>query len=189
MYFASKGEYSKEKINVYAYGFELLISTVLNALGLFIISIVMGIVIEAVLFSLAFILLRTTAGGYHAKHHWSCFLTTNIGFVLFAVILIFMADTVVLPYIVFTTVLNSTIIWSFSPIRAENNPLREEQKYSFRKRSIIIVTINMALTIVFAFVPQLPIAYLAYYQSGALAASTSLTVAATTIKYKNRIKA
>lgn len=183
-YFARKGEYPKEKINIYAYGFELLISTILNAFGLFIISIVMGLVIEAILFSLAFILLRATAGGYHAKHNWSCFLITNSIFVIFAIILKLMASSVVLPYIVFITLLTSIIIWSFSPIRAENNPLHENQKNSFRMRSIIIATVNMALTIVFAFLLQLPIIYLAYYQSGAFAAAISLAVAAIAIKIK-----
>ena len=187
-YFARKGQYPKEKINVYAYGFELLISTVLNALGLFIISMIMGIVPEALLFSVAYILLRTTAGGYHAKHHWSCFLITNIGFILFAIMLNMMANSVALPYIVFTTLLTSMLVWSFSPIRAENNPLRESQKDIFRKRSLIIVTVNMTLTVTIAFAPQFPIMYYAYYQSGAFAASISLAISAISTKYKKIIR-
>lgn len=184
-YFAYKGQYDEKEINIYTYGFELLLSTILNAIGLLIISsLFMGSIIEAVLFSMAFIPLRVYAGGYHTKHHWSCFLLIISVFIFYVIIINHMVDSIILPYITFSTLLSSILIWFFSPIGAANNPLSEEQKNKYRKRSIIITVCNIVLAFIFIFVPQLTIAFFLYYQSGALFASISLAIAKAARKYK-----
>ena len=183
-YCAEKEIYPPEKKNIYAYGFELLISTALNALGILITALFMDALLGAVLFTLAFIPLRINAGGYHTKHHWSCFLMVNIVFLLFAVLVKYMSASYVLPYVVFSCMVSSMLIWALSPVEAENKPLSGNQRERLRKRSIIIASINMTLTLIFVFIPQLPLTYMGYYSSGALAASGSLIAAAASAKFK-----
>ena len=175
-YFANKEHFSKDKVNIYVYGFELLISIVFNALGMFILALVMGIVFETLLFSLAFILMRSVAGGYHAKHHWSCFLTSIIVFSLFATLLGLFREHAVLSYVVFSTLISSLLFWLFAPIEAPNNPINESKKEKLREQSIFVAAINLTLTFIFVLL-ELPMICLAFYQSGALAASLSLLAA------------
>jgi len=184
-YFAEKEVYPAEKKRIYAYGFELLIATFANVLGILAIALIMDILPGAILFFLAFIPLRLSAGGYHAKHHWSCFLIANIVFLLFAVALNYMHNIYVMPYIVFSCMASSILIWIFSPVEAENKPVGQKQKDRLRKHSIIIAIINMAVTLIYIFIPQLRIIYLEYYMSGALAASASLAVAVLSTKSKS----
>lgn len=185
-YFSAKGQYSEESINVYAYGFEILIATIWNAIGLLLLSLLMGVVPESIVFSLALIPLRSTAGGYHTQNHWSCFLSTMIVFVLITLFLQSISYTMLTSYVAFAALVSSVLVWLFSPFRAINNPLKKEQKAIFRKRSLTITTINMAITIIVFFIPHPPMKYLAFYQSGALAASLTLAAAVFDYKYKSR---
>ena len=181
-YFAGKDLYPVEKTNVYSYGFELLLSTFANALGILLLSFILGVVPGAILFSVAFISIRVTAGGYHAKHHWSCFLTVIVVFLFFALVSKYISAALVLPYIAFSAVTALVLILIFSPVEADNKPLGKEQKKKLRTQSLILVGVNTALAVVFMLVPQLPIRYLAFYLSGGLAASISLVVAKITKK-------
>ena len=181
-YFAGKELYPVEKTKVYSYGFELLLSTFANALGILLLSIIFGVVPGAILFSVAFISIRVTAGGYHAKHHWSCFLTVIVVFLFFALVSRYISAALVLPYVAFSAVTALVLVLIFSPVEADNKPLGKEQKKKLRTQSLILVGVNTALAVVFMLVPQLPIRYLAFYLSGGLAASVSLVVAKITKK-------
>jgi len=182
-YFARKNIFKHEDIPTYSYGFELLFSTFINGLGLLIISILMNIVLGAALFVLAFIPIRLAAGGYHAKHHWSCCLAINITFLSFALLLRYMSDSLLLPYIFFAIIVSSVIIWRFSPVEAVNKPASEAKRKRLRERSILIASINMIVALICYLIPALPIICAAHYLSGALAASLSMVAAVITIKY------
>jgi len=183
-YFAVKEIFKHEDIPTYSYGFELLFSTLINGLGLLIISLLMNIVLETALFVLAFIPLRVTAGGYHAKHHWSCCLALNVVFLSFAFLLRYMSETLFLPYIFLAIIVSSLIIWRFSPVEAVNKPVSEGKQKRLRERSIVIASINMAVALACYLIPAFPIRLAAYYLSGALAVSFSMVAAVVTIKHE-----
>jgi accessory gene regulator B len=70
----------KNDSQVYAYAFELLISTVINLAFVFTVALFLRNVLETILFLAAFIPLRVLAGGFHAKTHWLCILVFTLGF-------------------------------------------------------------------------------------------------------------
>ena len=181
-YFAFKEIFKHEEIPTYSYGFELLFSTLINGMGLLIISLVMNIVLETALFVIAFIPLRLTAGGYHAKHHWSCCLAINIVFLFFAILLRYMNASLLLPYVFFAIIVSTLIIWRLSPVEAINKPVSESKRKRLRERSIVIASINMAVVLICYLIPALPTIFAAYYLSGALAASLSMLAAVITVK-------
>lgn len=177
-HFAKKEMYSKEKINVYKYGFELLISTVLNISGIILISIILGGIEGAALFCMAFIPLRLTAGGYHAKHHWSCILGFNIIFLVFILLHHYMNIEYAFPYSLAAIAISALLVWSLAPVEAVNKPLKAAQRETQRKKSVVISSINLALVLLFFAVPAIDnfTPFLAIYSSGALAASLSLVM-------------
>ena len=177
-YYAEKNIYTRDKINVYKYGFELLISTALNILCILLLSIIMESILGAVFFCMAFIPLRLTAGGYHAKHHWSCILGFNLIFLGFSVIHHFMNVEYVLIYSLITIIVSSLFIWSFAPVEAVNKPLKEAQRMMQRNKSIIIACFNLALVLLFYSI-SINVKYqqfLVFYSSGAFATSLLLIV-------------
>ena len=178
-HFSEKDMYSKEKISVYKYGFELLISTVLNLSGVLVISIILGEIEGAVLFCMAFIPLRLAAGGYHAKHHWSCIIGFNVIFFAFIVLHHYMNIEYALPYSLVAITVSSLIVWSFAPVEAVNKPLKVVHRQTQRKKSIIISNINLVLVLLYFAIHAIAkhAHFLAIYSSGALAASLSLVIA------------
>jgi len=187
-YFADKQIFKYEDIPTYSYGFELLFSTIINGVCLLILAFLMNIVIETALFVLAFIPLRVTAGGYHAKHHWSCCLAINVIFLFFALLIRYIDDSLLLPYIFISAILSLFIIWRISPVEAVNKPVSESKIKLLRKRSIVIAVINIAVAVTCSFMPEIFIKYKAYYLSGAFAASLSMVLAVITMKYnKNQL--
>lgn len=185
-HFASREVYGHEKINVYRYGFELLLSTVMNLLGLLIISMLLSVPIGAILFCMAFIPLRLAAGGYHAKHHWSCILEFNLIFLGFAILSQYLPSECVLIYSLLLSVISSIVIWSLAPVEAVNKPLVGIKKEKQRAKSITIACINLAVTLGFCSLKELrfslPLPLLFFYISGAFAASMSLVAATVAVK-------
>lgn len=177
LFFADKNVYKHDEVDVYKYGFELLISTVVNCFGIMLISGIMGVVFDAVLFMAAFVPLRLTAGGYHAKHHWSCILIFNTIFFAFCILLKYISVDIMLFYCLSAVVVSSILIWILSPIEAVNKPLIESKKVMLRRKSIFIAFLNMVIVTILYFIKELPISLFSFYFSGVLAASFSLVAA------------
>lgn len=178
-YFAEKNMYCIDKINIYRYGLELLISTMLNTFVILVISVIMNEIIGALLFCIAFIPMRLIAGGYHAKHHWSCILGFGAIFIGFMIFMHYMNDEYMIAYMLFSSVISSLLLWSYAPIEASNKPLKERQRQVQRKKSMTLACVNLAIVLLLYAIPQLNnlIQFLIFYTSGALAASLSLAVA------------
>lgn len=124
-----------DKIEVYQYGYEIMLSTVLT----FMIVLVSGIVINclpaALLYFLIFAVMRQICGGYHAQHYWSC--NTLFAVVTVSVLLLFkffpMEEIAAIHY---TFLLFSVlVIFVYAPVENENKPISEKQKVLFRKIS------------------------------------------------------
>jgi len=182
IYFANNNIFKQEEVSVYSYGFELLLSTILNGLGILMISIFMKDILASILFTLAFIPLRLAGGGYHAKHHWSCILSINVAFLFFIVLLNNVSESFTSYYVLFVSMISSLIVWILAPVEAANKPVSESKQKNMRKRSIFIAIINMLVALSFFTIPILPVKIAAYYLSGAFASSVSMVVASITSK-------
>lgn len=69
---------ASEKEKIYIYGFELLYSFLFCVGTMLVCGLVLGCVIQVVVFLLYFIPIRIVAGGYHAKTYSSCFFLSNM---------------------------------------------------------------------------------------------------------------
>ena len=166
---------SKQKI--YSYGFELLISTAFNFIGVFLISCIFKNFLGAFLFMVAFIPLRLTAGGYHAKHHWSCILGFNLIFLLFMILLSCLDSKVLSLYSFTTAIISSVLICCLAPTEAANKPLNHKQYLQQKNRSITLSLINIALAIISNLTIYQFARLYTYYSSGALCTGLLLVAA------------
>jgi accessory gene regulator B len=128
----------------------------------------------------AFIPLRTAAGGFHANHHWSCILAFNTIFFAFSIFCKYLAIEFVMPYALIAVMISSLLVWFFSPVEAINKPLSTEKRECNRRNSIIITCINMGLVIALYYIPNLVSDLTAdpifFYVSGVLTAGLLLPV-------------
>jgi accessory gene regulator B len=176
-YYANKNLIERSQIKIYKYGFELLISTLMNLLVIASISIILGTFLKSCLFLFSFIPLRLAAGGYHAKHHWSCILGFNIVFLLFILFLKILSLSYYLYYSFAAIMVSSLFIWSFAPVEAVNKPLTSTRRKNQRFRCLLLSNINLTLVLLFFIFPNLPNNLLPYYASGSLCVGIFLIVA------------
>ena len=71
--FVARGTISEERFSICRYGIKQLFSVCLNLLTTLCIGMVFGLVWESVLFTAAYIPLRSFAGGFHAKTPVRCY--------------------------------------------------------------------------------------------------------------------
>lgn len=136
-------------MDLYVFGVEIFLITLIKALGIFIIASLLGLLKEAIAFISAFSTLRMQAGGVHLKSFWQCFIVTNI--IIFSCIFL----TKILPinhtliYQIIILVISIILVLVFAPVDTENKPLNELEKKSYRKRSICIIIIGSIIIISF----------------------------------------
>ena len=75
---ADKGVIERSKSEIYIYGFEILISTLLNALIIITIAILTNTFLLSLAFLASFGTLRLYTGGFHASTHLRCFVLFSV---------------------------------------------------------------------------------------------------------------
>lgn len=137
--FVTIGIISKDDYDIYNYGFELLIAFLSTTFIIILISFFVGKVIETILYLIGFFCVRVICGGYHAKHHYTCFITTISSYFLF----LFLNYCFSLkPYIIlitgFMTIVSSVLMVAFAPIEHPDNPMTEYRKNRNRILGLIL---------------------------------------------------
>ncbi len=68
----------KQEQDVYTYGFELIISTIIFFVSIIVISAILSSPISGLVFLITFVPLRLFTGGYHADTYSRCFILTRL---------------------------------------------------------------------------------------------------------------
>lgn len=173
---ATGGVIKPEDVEIYEYGLQLLISSAINILVIVAVSFALRLPFAWIPFIAAFIPLRTTAGGYHAKTHFSCIFSFGITFTLLLVLTRTVAFVNSSICFGISSLFSIAVIIAFSPVQASNKPLTIREAVRNRKRSIIIAICFLIPAILSLYLPALRCNYLATFYCGELAATISLIV-------------
>lgn len=162
-----------EDLELYEYSFELLISTIVSLLTIFLLSLLVGEFISSFIFIFSFIFLRLCCGGYHAKSHLTCFLTTITNYFLFLIaLMLFSKINVNIIHIL--NIFSFILLTIFSPSENEYNPLSSSEKKKHKRNSALVsATICVICFIVNIFSPNL-IKYIYSASIGLLSATISM---------------
>lgn len=155
-FLCTKGIVSEDEKEIYIYGYEMIITTILGAVLVFAIALLTGRFAEALCFFIVFVITRQFCGGYHSQTRIMCsvtFLMCYVSVLFFNSILEpvytwFIHLIILVPYF--------AVILGYSPIVNENKPLTDEEIIINRKRSIIVSVGWLALsTMLLIFMPIL----------------------------------
>lgn len=130
---------SEKDREVYAFGFQAVISRIGTVAYLTIAGLVLGAVPEAVVFYFTFMLSRKYAGGYHASTYircnatYLCTFAASVGLYRFSLLWQY-AGVFVSVLLVFAVV----TVWVFSPIENPNNPIKLGKRWSYRLYSLLL---------------------------------------------------
>lgn len=133
------GIISNDDYDIYKYGFELIIALLSTVTSIVLISLLIHKFVETVLYLVGFFSVRAICGGYHAKHHYTCYVTTTSTYFLFLILNICFYSKSYLNLVTgFMTAVSVILIIALAPIEHPNNPMTEYRKNRSRFFSLIL---------------------------------------------------
>lgn len=140
------GNLKEEDIEIYYFGLKQSLMFLLHLMTTILVGVIMGEWLEAVVIMLVFIPLRSNAGGYHTRHHSSCYIFSTL------LTLFMLLGVKVLGWSAISMLLISIIcgfvIWNLSPMEDANKPLCELECKVYRKRTRMILLGEIFLMLV-----------------------------------------
>lgn len=136
-FFVEKQVVKKEDEEVYAYGMELLYSSIFNIALAAIIAIITNTIYPTAAFLITFIVIRQYIGGYHARTHLGCMSIFAVVLYCFAVLARYIPAECEVWISMLAIVLAMFLILRFAPVEHPNKPLSGKEKSRLRKRGII----------------------------------------------------
>lgn len=110
---------------VFQYGFELLLNSLANLMGVFLIGCLWRKPVESLLFFVCYVFVKRNTGGYHAKSHLSCIAQFNFAyFVLVMFWNLFYVSRMIMCLISIATVIS---VFLYAPIISRQKSLDEEE--------------------------------------------------------------
>ena len=133
---------------LYVYGFFILISQILYFTLTIMFGILLDIVLESVIFYVAFQFIRRYAGGIHASSELKCeIVTTTSIFLCLLCIKLCEINNIQMPILVLT-IIAAVSIFILCPLDTPEKPLTKEEYKYFRKISwVILLLIMLAICI------------------------------------------
>lgn len=137
----------EDERSIIEFGISLLLSKLLNLVTEIIIGCLFSMLIEAIIFLIAFSFLRSYAGGFHASSLGKCYFFSSTTMVV-ALIIIKYVDSVAVNCIFI--LFGSIICLVFAPAESKNKPLDIIEKNGYRKRTMLILSLILIM-LVFTF--------------------------------------
>lgn len=131
---------------LYCYGFFLLTTR----LFFFLVTIATGLItcalLESILFYMVFMLLRTYAGGAHAKTETACTILTTLALAVsvFGIKAMELANNDLISRLMLTV--GSLCIFIFSPLDTKDKPLTNQEKSYYRTICYILISLCIAIS-------------------------------------------
>lgn len=150
-YFIKRGDIVEEEREVYDYYFEIMLSTVLNALFLIICGIMFNDLVNTILFIIGFVIFRTVSGGFHASSHMKCFLTLASVFFVLIIMLEFVPEQWMNILTIIFLLVSTLLIYFVAPVEHKNNPLDENTKEKLKKSAQILSVLISFIIVVLIF--------------------------------------
>lgn len=141
---------------IYQYGLEQFFTTILNITTVVVIGFLFGELWQGLLFVIAFMALRSYAGGYHEPTPIRCYLLTT---------LIIALSLSAIKYIKINTfacvgllVMSGIVILLFSPSESANKPLDDIEYIIYRRKALVIWFVEISIAVIFLFLNYMEVA-------------------------------
>ena len=142
------GIIQKDDIDKCRYGLDVFLSSVLEMLSIVIISIFVKNFAETLLFFTAFIPLRIYAGGYHADTRLRCYGVLLVIYALFSVAMKLIPASAYIFIECISALFTSIMVLRFAPISHSNKHINDMETQQYKKISIAIALMEVAIMII-----------------------------------------
>lgn len=138
------GVVKEEDAEIYIYGINQILVSVLNVSSALIIGLIFGVFPEIAVFTAAYIPLRSFAGGYHAKTPLRCYVFSVIMLIVVSIGLKYLH---IAEWIYYAVLVAATlVVLVLSPVEDRNKPLDEIEHKVYKRRTILIAAVELTLS-------------------------------------------
>lgn len=132
---------SKASLEIYIYGFELLLSTFMGCISIFLISFLIDQILSSLIFLLIFCPLRGYSGGYHSSTYLRCLFSSTFLYLIVVTTSIHLANTFPIYFSLLFSALATLLIFLFAPMTHPNHPISHQRyiRSKFISRCFAIV--------------------------------------------------
>lgn len=141
---------SLDDYELYRYGIQQGLVLVMNFVSVILISIILGMFIECIAFLLAYVPLRSYAGGFHAKTHVRCYAYSMM--IIIGIFLAMRFLSIPLRVYVSLTIFGIASVIFLAPVEDKNKVLDKKEHTVYRKRAIEILLIIVLFQIVLLYI-------------------------------------
>ena len=133
---------------VYEYSFEVLLSTIISFIALFLLAAISNTMLLTSLYLLGFIPLRLIAGGFHAKSNLRCFVILIFAYSTYLAIIRLVPPGYLVIGTGISMVLSCTLVFMLAPSEDANKPITREEHRKFKKKSRITIICYFVLVFI-----------------------------------------
>lgn len=137
----------EEDAEIYIYGINQILVSVLNVSSALIIGLVFGVFFEIAIFMAVYIPLRSFSGGYHAKTPLRCYIFSVVMLIIVSIGIKYFSAPDLAYVIAFLSGLFIVLI--LSPIEDKNKPLDKTENKVYKRRTIIITFAEFTIGLLF----------------------------------------
>lgn len=144
----------EEELELYKYGFEIIISTILGFMITLLIGLIFQIILLSILYYVIFVVLRQLTGGYHADSYLKCNLVfSGVSFwVLGMTKLCYFSNLYSMTFHMLIFTVNILSICKFAPIENPHKPMtKDELNANHRLAIVLTLSLMVASWILFYF--------------------------------------
>lgn len=144
-YVIQKGTVKEDEREMYEYGFQIAIESVLCLITCFVISLMLHTIPEGILFFVIFVPLRSYAGGLHLNNYWSCFSLSCLTF--FAIMIIGKYLTISMYIALVLLLFLEVAVYNMYPVENSNRVVDADENRHFKKRLQQFLLIDIIIAI------------------------------------------
>lgn len=141
-----KGKDSDEN-ELYIFGVNQCLNMLLNILTALFIGILFGETLQILLFMLAYIPLRSYAGGWHSRTPLRCYIFSVIMLIAVSVGMKYLYIVEWVYYVVLAAAVSVVLI--LAPVEDRNKPLDEIEHRVYKKRAALIAAVELVIALMF----------------------------------------
>ena len=139
------GVIKEEDAEIYIYGINQILVSVLNVSSALIIGLIFGVFPEIAVFMAAYIPLRSFAGGYHAKTPLRCYVFSVIMLIVVSIGLKYLH---IAEWIYYAVLVAATlVVLVLAPVEDRNKPLDEIEHKVYKRRTVIITAAELIIAL------------------------------------------
>lgn len=141
-YLINNNAVNEDDRDIYEYGFHAFYSNIIDITSIVILSVWLKQVPQTILYHISFVIMRSVAGGFHAKTRLRCFvMSTSVWLIsLWAI------DNLINPVsYILLSLASAILVWTFAPVEHPNSPFSESKRIKMNIKSRVFSTLLLII--------------------------------------------